>query len=401
MPGTTSILGLVELADSDGLVDTYGADCFKDLRAAFYQRLKSWIRENDSWRELGNNRVCVILKNLNGRAELELATAKLSRIFEDPHHLFNQCVSLGVNAGFVTLDDASNDINIALRQAGTALREAKKSNRFFEVYTPRFERSAVDERALVKKLEVAVERGELELYYQPKLHAGYRTVIGAEALMRWHTADKKVITPDQFIGVAERHAVIKPMTWWAIKSAVARLARWPEDMSIAVNITPTLLLDDEILTVVKDVLEIHMVKPQRLILEVLESIMVDNQQPMLRQLARLRKLGVKVSIDDFGTGFSSLSYFRDLPADEIKIDKSFVMPMLSSGKDHAIVKAVIDLAHNFSLRVVAEGVEDQKIAKRLTELNCDVLQGHVFDRPLPVADFERRYVLGQTGRIAR
>jgi len=136
-----------------------------------------------------------------------------------------------------------------------------------------------------------------------------------------------------------------------------------------------------------------MVRPQRLTLEVLESIMVDNQEPMLRQLARLRKLGVKVSIDDFGTGFSSLSYFRDLPADEIKIDKSFVMPMLKSGKDHAIVKAVIDLAHNFSLRVVAEGVEDQKIAKRLAELNCDVLQGYVFDKPLPVADFEKRYVI--------
>ena len=393
MSTNSSVLGLVELVDADGLMDTYGADCCRDLRAAFIQRLKSWTRGSDKWRELGNNRFCVILKDLNSRAELELATAKLSRIFEEPHQLFNQWVPLEVNAGFVTLESASTDINIALRQAGTALREAKKSSRFFEVYSPQFERNSVAERALVKKLESAVERGEMDLYYQPKIHAGYRTVVGAEALMRWHTPDNKVVGPNQFIKVAERHGVIKPMTWWAIKSAVSRLAKWPEELSIAVNITPTLLLDDEILSVIKDVLEIHMVKPQRLTLEVLESIMVDNQAPMLKQLARLRKLGVKVSIDDFGTGFSSLSYFRDLPADEIKIDKSFVMPMLSSGKDHAIVKAVIDLAHNFSLRVVAEGVENQKIARRLTELNCDVLQGYVFDKPLPVADFERRYVI--------
>ncbi|MBT4522778.1 MAG: EAL domain-containing protein [Halieaceae bacterium] len=232
----------------------------------------------------------------------------------------------------------------------------------------------------------------MELYYQPKLHAGYRTVVGAEALMRWHTPDRKVLVPGQFMAVAEHNEVIRPVTWWAIKSAVSRLARWPEELSIAVNITPSLLLGDEIISVVRDALDIHMVKPKRLTLEVLESIMVENQEAMLSQLERLRKIGVKISIDDFGTGFSSLSYFRDLPADEIKIDKSFVIPMLSSKKDHAIVKSVIDLAHNFSLQVVAEGVEDMEIAARLTDLNCDVLQGYVFDRPLPAADFEKRHL---------
>ncbi len=388
-----SILGLVELVDVDGLIDTYGAESFTQLRDAFLARLTRWTRASDKLKALGNNRFCVILKGMNSRAELELATAKLSRIFEQPHELLGKWVPLEVNAGFVTLENADQDIDVAIVQAGKALRRARESTRFFEVYGPQCERNGIDESALVKKLESAVQLGELELYYQPKLHAGYRTVVGAEALMRWHTSDNKVLTPDQFIDVAERHSVIKPMTWWAIKSAVSRLARWPDEMSIAVNVTPTLLLDDEIFSVVQDALEIHMVRPQRLTLEVLESIMVDNQEPMLRQLARLRKLGVKISIDDFGTGYSSLSYFRDLPADEIKIDKSFVIPMLSSGKDHAIVKAVIDLAHNFSLRVVAEGVEDQKIAKRLGELNCDILQGYVFDKPLPVADFEKRYVI--------
>ena len=209
--------------------------------------------------------------------------------------------------------------------------------------------------------------------------------------MRWHTKDRKVIMPDQFIDVAERHEVIKPMTWWTIKSAVARLARWPEELAIAVNISPVLLMEDEILSVVQDALEIHGVTPARLNLEVTESIMVDNQNVMLSQLARLREIGVKISIDDFGTGFSSLAYFRDLPVDEIKSDKSFVMRMLESEKDHAIVKAVIDLAHNFSLKVVAEGVESMEIAERLADLRCDILQGYVFDKPLPVEEFERQY----------
>ena len=131
----------------------------------------------------------------------------------------------------------------------------------------------------------------------------------------------------------------------------------------------------------------------RLNLEVTESVMVDNQDVMLSQLARLKEIGVKISLDDFGTGFSSLSYFRDLPVDEIKIDKSFVMRMLKSEKDLAIVKAVIDLAHNFSLKVVAEGVEDRHIASRLADLRCDVLQGYFFDKPIPAEQFALNYRL--------
>jgi len=387
-----SVLGLVELTDIDELRDSYGADSFKELRETFRARLNSWTRSNDECRELDNNRYCVILEGMNSRAELELATAKLSRIFEEPHRIFNQWVSMDVSAGFVSLKSTDPNIDQAISRAGKALRLAKKSNRFFEVYNSENDDDAVDERTLLAKLEAAVELGEFELYFQPKLHAGYRTVLGAEALMRWHTKEGKVVLPDGFIEIAERHKVIKPMTWWAIKSAVSRVSHWPEEMSISVNVTPNLLLEDEILTVVQDALEIHMVKPERLTLEVLESVMVDNQELMLKQLARLRMLGVRISIDDFGTGFSSLTYFRDLPADEIKIDKSFVMPMLSSERDHAIVKSVIDLAHNFSLKVVAEGVENKMIAQRLAELNCDILQGFVFDKPLRAAEFEKRYI---------
>jgi len=199
------------------------------------------------------------------------------------------------------------------------------------------------------------------------------------------------VGPDQFIDVAESHDIIAPITWWVVKSAVARLARWPKELGIAVNVAPNLLLDNAILAVVRDSLDIHGVDPKRLTLEVTERVMVDDQHIMLQQLGRLRELGVKISLDDFGTGFSSLSYFRDLPVDEIKIDKGFVLHMLDSGKDHAIVKAVIDLAHNFSMRVVAEGVESLDIAKRLSELGCDVLQGYVFDKPLQVEAFESGY----------
>jgi EAL domain-containing protein (putative c-di-GMP-specific phosphodiesterase class I) len=388
MNASRSVLGLVELSDSRN-GGGYNSGASNVLRDVFQDRLKGWVRAKDQW----NNRVCVILKDMTRGGELELAAAKLGRIFDEPHFHMGRALPLSVNAGFAEIKDCGRDISEAMEQATLALTQAKKSRRLFDVYSDDCTKGPRDERELISQLERALEMGELQLYYQPKVHAGYQSLLGAEALMRWHTPEKQVITPDRFIDVAERYDVIRPMTWWAIKTAVARLARWPTELSIAVNVSPKLLLENEILSVVQDALDIHGVAPKRLNLEVTESIMVDNQDTMLGQLARLREMGTRISIDDFGTGFSSLAYFRDLPVDEIKIDKSFVMHMLKSEKDLAIVKAVINLAHNFSLKVVAEGVEDQHIASALSELGCDVLQGYFFDKPLPVEQFNQNYRL--------
>lgn len=398
MARQSDMIGLVELADADSLLDRHGKASFKELQEVFYKRLQGWVRSKDEWHRLDDDRFCVVLKGVSSRGELELAAAKLERMFKEPHMQFGRPVNLEFNAGFAQVDKPGPNMDSALREANIALRQARKTPRSFNLYTPQERISADQERRMVKKLERAIELGELELFYQPKVHARYHSLVGAEALIRWITADNKIIPPDQFIGVAERNEVIAPMTWWVIKSAIARLARWPGEVSIAVNVAPNLLLDDQILSVVRDSLDIHGVDPGRLTLEVTERVMVDDQQVMLHQLGRLRELGVKISLDDFGTGFSSLSYFRDLPVDEIKIDKGFVLRMLESEKDYAIVKAVIDLAHNFSMRVVAEGVESLEIGSKLAELGCDVLQGYVFDKPLRVDEFESGYGIPQGKR---
>jgi len=390
------MIGLVDLADAEGLLDRHGTASFKDLQSIFHSRLEGWVRSRDEWQILEDNRFCVVLKGIGSRGELELATAKLERLFREPHYQFGRPVKLEIAAGFTRMKDTETNRDRALREAGSALLQAKKSSLLFDLYTPQKQHSADRERQLVKDLEQAIKLGEMQLHYQPKVHARFHSLVGAEALIRWHTADRGVIGPNKFIDVAERNDIIAPLTWWTIKSAVARLARWPAETSIAVNVAPTLLLDDRILSVVRDALDIHQVAAQRLTLEVTERVMVDNQQVMMTQLSRLRdEIGVRVSLDDFGTGFSSLAYFRDLPVDEIKIDSGFVRPMLESGKDHAIVKAVIDLAHNFSLRVVAEGVESGEIAERLAELGCDILQGYFFDKPLPAKAFQASYGLSE------
>ena len=385
-----SILGLVELANEES-DDIRSQTINQALNSAFSDRLNGWVRTKDEWSFLKDNRACVILRDITSRGELELAGAKLARVFKEPHYHLGKAMQLVVTAGFTELNDNNSDMGLAMQQAGIALNQAKLSANLFKVYSPEKAKSIREEGKLLERMQTALEVGEFHLYYQPKVHAGYRTLIGAEALIRWHSKDEGVITPDKFIDLAERNEIIKPMTWWAIKSAVSRLTHWPDQLSIAVNICPSLLLEDDILSVVSDALEIFGVSPARLHLEVTEKIMVANQDRMLAQLARLRTIGVKISIDDFGTGFSSLAYFRDLPVDEIKIDQSFVQRMMESKKDHAIVKAVIDLAHNFSMKVVAEGVETIAIADRLAELRCDILQGYVFDKPLPVEVFEKEY----------
>ena len=394
------MLGLVELVDADGLIDIHGAGPFKAMHDTFIARMKDWVRSRDEWHMMGNNRVCVVLRGVNDTGSLQLATAKLARLFDQPYQQFGRTVPLEISAGFTRLENPERGMDAAIREAGLALMQAKRESRLYEVYTPQRMRAAGEERELAERLEKALELDELQLFYQPKVHAGYHSLVGAEALLRWHTRDGQVISPGKFIPVAENHAVIRPLTWWVIKSAVARLARWPDQLSIAVNIPPNLLLDEQIHSVVDDALKIYGVRPNRLTLEVTERVMVGDQGVMLEQLRELWKLGVKISLDDFGTGFSSFAYFRELPVDELKIDQSFVRPMLESGKDHAIVRALIELAHNFSLRVVAEGVETVEIAKRLGELGCDVLQGYVFDRPLPVEEFEAGYGIGRETRVA-
>jgi EAL domain-containing protein (putative c-di-GMP-specific phosphodiesterase class I) len=389
---TANYLGLLELSDSEGLFESVGGDRLTAMRDNAAHRLQQWLRDDDECRLEDECRFRVMLKGISDETQVRLAASKLQRLFREPFELMGNQIQIEVVAGFAAAGEDAGDLQLAHRQAARALRQARISCNPFEIYSPQMERQDAERRALQKELAAAVETGRLELYYQPKLHAGYRTVVGAEALVRWHDADGQVRYPADFMPVAERSPVIRPLTWWAIKSAIARLSRWPEELSMSVNITPNLLLHDEVITVVRDALDIFGVAPSRFTLEVTESVMAEQQDTMLRQLASIRQLGVRVSIDDFGTGFSSLAYFRDLPADEIKIDKSFVIPMLESPMDQSIVKAVIDLAHNFSLRVVAEGVENEAVAQRLGDMRCDLLQGFLFDRPLPVDDFERRYV---------
>ncbi|NND66680.1 MAG: EAL domain-containing protein [Halioglobus sp.] len=388
-----NMLALVELVDQPamrGLEKSYSDEV---LHAAFEARMQDWIRPRDECHKLPDKRMCVVLSGMHSAGEVKLAAAKLERVFLEPHDHMGKTVDMRVKVGFAAYSGNGKTLSTTIQNAAEALGKAKSSSRMFEIYSAANTTRNNDQGHLLARITDALDRSEFQLYYQPKVNAAYNTLQGAEALIRWHNDDGEVIPTGEFIELAEQHDLIKPLSWWVIKSAVSHLSHWPEAMTVAVNISPVLLLDRDIISVVLDALDLYGVAAQRLTLEVTETLAIADQDHILKTLAELRSHRVRIAIDDFGTGFSSLAYFRDLPADEIKIDQCFVRDMLVSKKDYAIVKAVIDLAHSFSLKVVAEGVESVEIADKLAALKCDVLQGYVYDAPLPIEEFEAAYKL--------
>ncbi len=388
MGTTDTTLVLVELDDLNNISAELGPSSMEVFLSEFEFRVQQFAREHDEIVKIPPNKLCVLLRDVSDSQQIELAAAKLVRLFEEPITVLDQEFKPTARAAFIPPGCDATTTKMQLRIAESGLREARAKKLPYVVRTKLSREYANDDISRLREIEQAFERGEFVMYFQPQAHATFRNVTGAEALMRWHSPQRGVLAPAEFIPYAERSALIRPFTWFALKSAISHCARWPSPLTVAVNVPPCLLQDEELNQVVQDALAIFDLPPARLILEITENSMIENPQKTLATLGGLRDNGVKIAIDDFGTGYSSFAYFRDLQVDELKVDRSFVSEMLTRPRDRDIVKAVIDLAHNFSLQVVAEGVEDEETAVELTALGCDILQGYLIGRPKPVDQFE-------------
>jgi EAL domain-containing protein (putative c-di-GMP-specific phosphodiesterase class I) len=388
-----SVVATIEVNDPDRLIAQHGSESYKLLHSELENRVRGWARNNDQVVIERSGRISVLLRGDLNHGQVNLAANKLLRLSSAAYEGVGESVKLPINAGFTYVATGGDTKEAAIARAATALAHAKRQNQPFCIYSPDLVEHTINEVEFGEKLNAALTKGEFVLFFQPKVNAVYRNFVGAEALIRWLPSEGKIIGPNEFMGIAERLPVIKPLTAWIAKSAIARCARWQGESSVSINVPPSALQDDELHFTIEDALSLYNLEPKRLIVEVTESIMSDDQQAMFERLARLRALGVRVSLDDFGTGYSSLAYFRSLPADELKIDQVFVRAMKKSAVDTAIVKTVVQLAKNFSLNVVAEGVEDEACADALRDLGCDILQGYFFDKPLPADELEKRHLL--------
>ena len=274
--------------------------------------------------------------------------------------------------------------------AETALLEAWKTQQPTVVYAEGRAAELAAGWDLEGQLANAMEQGNLVLAYQPKLSLAKLEVVGCEALMRWNRPDAGNVPPEIFIDLAEMTGQIDPLTRFAFDRALRQLGEWPRSLNtirVAINVTPSIIGNPDFVALLERAAGERSVRLDRITIEVTENALMADRQRSHDVLARLRELGVRVSIDDFGTGYTSLSYLKQIPADELKIDKSFVMNMLADPADARVVEQAVALGHAFGLEVVAEGVENAEVAARLAAIGCDYVQGFHYAKPLAAADF--------------
>jgi len=353
-------------------------------------RLKYVVREADTLARLGGDEFAIILNPLHSLDDVYTVVAKIQKALAPPYTLENLTLDVSASVGAALFPQHGNDADTLLQRVDVAMYAAKQDKKDFVLYSEKLDQQSPRRLSLVSELREAIKNDELSLRYQPIVNNLTQIVSEAEVLVRWEHKIHGTLNPDEFIPLAERSGLIYPLTQWVIKNALRQQAAWRKlglDLGMAVNISAQTLLDPEFVDQVTGLLAAHDVPPQQLILEITESSIMFDQELALHILTRFSDMGVRIAIDDFGTGYSSLSYLRKLPVTQLKIDKSFVLDMLENENDAVIVNATIDLGHNLGLKVIAEGVENEDILKRLRQRGCDGMQGYHINYPLRSEDF--------------
>jgi diguanylate cyclase (GGDEF)-like protein len=355
------------------------------------RRLIHVVREGDTIARLGGDEFALVVNSLDDVGAVQIVANRIIRAFDEPFMINGMALHIGTSLGIAIHPEQGHSPDVLIQRADVAMYVAKTNKTGFEYYSPESDYHSPARLALVDELRSAIEQKELTLHYQPKINFATGEVIGVEALARWNHPRRGSISPVEFIELAEQSGLINPLTFHVLDRALEQMKDWLSkdiDLAISVNLSLQSLLDLQLPSIVEDMLKKWEVPPAHLMLEITESCMMSDPTRTMAILNKLNDMGVRLSIDDFGTGYSSLSYLKRLPVTELKIDKSFVMEMLSDDSNAVIVRSTIDLGRNLGLAVVAEGVASDAIYATLTELGCNIAQGFHISRPLPAHEIE-------------
>jgi diguanylate cyclase (GGDEF)-like protein len=389
---TGAVVMVMDLDHFKEINDTLGHYHGDRLLQLVGERITSVLRAEDTVARLGGDEFAVLLPSIPDRGYAISIADKILAGLRSTFEIDGLGLEVGASIGIACFPQHGEDKETLIQRADIAMYVAKAEKSGAQLYETEQDRHSVQRLALAGELRRAIESDELVLHYQPKVDVADGRVVGAEALCRWQHPSLGMIMPDEFVPLAEHTGLITPMTRQVINLALEQVADWRAKghrMSVAVNLCARSFLDSQLLDDISELLAVWNVDPSLLELEITESMIVGDPERARAVLEQLNELGITLAIDDFGTGYSSLAYLRQLPVDEIKIDKSFVLQMGANHADETIVRSIIDLAHNLEMRAVAEGVEDSAILTRLGELGCDVAQGYHISRPLPAKSFER------------
>jgi diguanylate cyclase (GGDEF)-like protein len=373
--------------------DTLGHAAGDELLRAVARRLRTCVREADTVARLAGDEFTLLLPGLNYAEDVSAISRKLLDALRRPFKVDGQEVRVTSSGGIALYPEDGEDEEALLRSADTAMYRAKERGRDdFQLFSPALAEKALERRALEVALRQALDREEMTLHYQPCLELTTGRVVGVEALLRWERPEFGVVLPKDFIALADFTGVILSVGPWVLEKACRQAVQWRRRgtprLRVMVNLSTYELQQEELVTHVEKALAASGLDPDALHLEIPEGYAMQNLERAVDALRALRDLGVHLSIDGFGAGFSSLAHLRRLPVDALKIDLSFVRGATTDPNDASVVTAVIAVAHSLELRVIAQGVESEAQVSLLRSLGCDEVQGFLWSPPLPATECE-------------
>ncbi len=374
--------------------DTLGHPVGDGLLRQVGERLQACVREGDTVARLGGDEFAIILLKVGGPSEVDHLAARIIEVVGSCYEIDGHRIDIGTSIGIALAPADGSASYELLKNADTALYEAKANGRGTSCfYESSMNVTLQSQRALEVGMRRALLQEEFQLYYQPLVDARSHRICGFEALIRWLDPEHGLILPDAFLPVAESSGLIEVIGQWVLRRACLDAAAWPEDIKIAVNLSPSQFKDKSLVGHVRAALAVSHLPAHRLELEITESVLLQDSSLILTILSEIKAMGVQISMDDFGTGYSSLSYLRSFPFDKVKIDRSFVKDLPHDKNSVAIVRAIVGLSATLGMSITAEGVETSEQAAQLAVEECTQLQGYLFSRPIPlsgVADLIRK-----------
>ncbi len=398
---------IIDLDNFKNINDTAGHDTGDLLLKQVADRLLACVQEGDTVARLGGDEFVILLEDLseqeNEAAEqVEVVGDKILTLLNQPYQLSSNEFRNSPSIGVVLFDANSAGIDNLLKQADIAMYQAKSAGKnTLKFFDPQIQAMMGVRQTLEQAMHNALELGQFHLYYQVQVNSA-GTAKGAEVLIRWIHPELGLVSPTSFIPLAEECGMILPIGQWVLETACAQIHAWQRDaltrdLVLSVNVSAKQFNQANFVAQVQNAVNRHGISPNLLKLELTEGMLVSNIEDTIGKMGILNEIGIKFSLDDFGTGFSSLQYLKRLPLDQLKIDQSFVRDIASDANDQAIVSTIIGMSHSLGLNVIAEGVETEQQKEILLNSGCSSYQGYLFSKPVPIEEF---YALLRTGRIA-
>ena len=380
--------------------DTLGHTIGDKVLEEAARRFQAALRQGDTLARFGGDEFTAVLTAIDTVDEVEQVVRALLECLAEPFLIEAHQILISCSIGISLWPGDGEDVEALMRNSTSALRKAKDAGRnTFRFFTPSMDARAQARSRLASELSDSLEHDEFTLVYQPVIEVASGKVAGAEALLRWHNRYLGAISPEQFVPLAEEMGLILPIGDWLLTAACREAASWrtlsEEPLRVAINVSPRQVQQGDIAGALERALEVTGLPPHLVTVEITESLLLASGEEVLRKIRRIREVGAKIAVDDFGTGYASLSYLKHFPVDILKVDRSFVAGALDDGDDARLIEAIIALGHSLGMRVVGEGVETAEQMAFLADRGCDLVQGYRFSPPLAAERF-REFVA--TGR---